>query len=197
MTRPVLKSDEEELEPNEAEKEIRRIEIGHPVRIREGHGLSFSRQYQINRSHIRPQTRQQRRCWSWYRDQIRKIHRNPSKSCTSLNNARENCIHQLISNTFNYTEQMQLSFPIGSTLFCKTPDNYNKLLGQYLNGELCFGQNDRIFLEYKFSDIARLSDRYQNKDTFEFIGNSEKLTAEFEDDCHGKTNLVEETTTNN
>ncbi len=201
MASPIVKSDEEdEPEPSEAEKETRRMEISQPVRIREGHGLSFFKQHQINRNYLRPQNREQRRCFSWFRDQIRKVGRKRSKSCVSLNFARENCIEQLIANTFNDTEQtetMKPFFPVGSKLFCKTPDDHSKLLGFYHQGELCFGENDRIYLEYKFSDIARLSDPHQSKDALEFIGNNEKLTAEFEDDCHGKTNLVEETTSNN
>lgn len=196
MKRPILKSDEEENEQNEAENEIRQIEMSHPIRIREGHGFSFFKQYQISRSHLKPQTRQQRQCLSWYRDQTRKIRPNQSKYCVHLSDAGENCINQLISNTFNHNEQdepIKLSFPIGSKLFCKNHDDYNKLLGHYHNAEICFGQNNQIIIEYKFNDIARLSDRNKNKDTLEFIANNQKFTAEFEDDCHGKRNLVEET----
>jgi hypothetical protein len=196
--RAIVKTEEEETDDTKREEnELRRIKLTHPIRIREGRGLSILRRYQIHRNQIRPTNRQQHKCWSWYRQQTRKIHRNPSKyskSCRSLTDPRENCISQLIYNTFNHTEQdpdKKLSFSTGSKLYCEGQNGLNKLLGQYHHGKLCFDRDDQVYIEYQFTDIADLSNMYKNKDTLEYIANHDKLTAEFEDDCHGKTNLVE------
>jgi len=184
-------------EENEAENEIHRIELAHPVRIREGHGLSIRQRYQIDPSHIRLNNRQEHQCWSWYRRLTRKIRQNPSKhfqSCINLNDHNEKCINQLIYNTFNNTKQEQqtkISFPFGSKLYCKNNMDYKKLIGLYHHSDICFYPNNQIYIEHKFTDIASLSDTHKNEDILDFIGKHKKLTAEFEDDCHGKTNLVE------
>jgi len=194
--------DDIKTEENEAENEIRRVKLVHPVRIREGHGISIRRKYKIDPKHIHLNNRQQRQCWSWYRQQTQKIRRNPSKyltKCIDLHNRNEKCINQLIHNTFNNTEQEhgrqqqspKNSLIIGSKLYCANNAGYNKLLGLYDHGEICFSPSNQVYIEYKFTDIAGLSDIHKNQDTIDFIGTKSKLTAEFEDDCHEKTNLVE------
>lgn len=174
------------------EKEIHRIELSEPIRVREGRGLSFFKYYQIKPDQIRPETSDQRRCWSWYRDRTRKLRRNSSKSskvCISLNARREQCLNELIHNPFNQIKHDSLA---DSKLFCKIESNHEKFLGNYKNGKICFDQDDQISIEYRFHDIARLSDQYKNKETLEFLGHNEKFNAEFEDDCLGKRNLVED-----
>ncbi len=204
--RSIIKTNEEEdsgvdddikTEEKEAENEIRRVKLVHPIRIREGHGLSIRRKYKIDPKHIQFNNREQRKCFLWYRQQTRKIRRNPSKhltKCIHLNNRNEKCINQLIYNTFNNTEQEQSpknSFIIGSKLYCANDAGYNRLLGLYDNVEICFYSSNQVYIEHKFTDIASLSDINKNQDTLDFIENKSKLTAEFEDDCHEKTNLVE------
>ncbi|CAF0831940.1 unnamed protein product [Rotaria sp. Silwood1] len=194
--------DNKNSKENEAKKETTRIELDKPIHIREGHGFSIRQTYKINPSIIRPTNREQRQCWSWYRKQTRKIRHNSSKyqkSCTNLHDHREKCINQLVYNTFNTNEtnsdeQQQNTknfFPIGSKLYCENQAGYNRLIGYFRRTEVCFHADDQINIEHKFMDITGLSDLRKNKETLEFIAQSKKLTAEFEDDCHDTTTLVE------
>lgn len=194
IKRSFLKSEQEKNDSSvrrDNEREIHRIELSEPIRIREGRGLSFFKYYQIKPDQIRPETSDQRRCWSWYRDRTRKLRRNASKSstvCMSLNTRREGCLNQLIPNSINQIKHKSLT---DSKLFCKTESNQEKFLGQYKNGKICFDQDNRVSIEYKFHDIAHLSDQYKNEETLAFLDQHKKLRAEFEDDCFGKRNLVE------
>jgi hypothetical protein len=203
----IAKTDEEEDDAadndinnkrNEGENEIRRIELAHPVRVREGHGFSIRQRHKIDPNHIRPNNRQQRQCWSWYRRITQKLRRNPEKylkACIHPKYRHELCINQLIYNTFNNTEEKQqhpkIFFPIGSKLYCENDIHSKKFLGLYDHDEICFYPNNQVYIEQEFTDIASLSDMQKNQDTLDFIANHQKLNAEFKDDCHEKTNLVE------
>ena len=186
--------DDQKIEQDETKNEVQRIALDESIQVLEGEGLSFIRKYQLDRNQIRPKTKYQRRCWSWYRHQVRRLRKNSSKksiSCFRLNQRTESCINEL----FSYQKQHlpETSFTIGSKLYCKNEQGYNKFLGEYQRGKICFDQHDIITFERKFTDITRLSDKNQNRDTLEFIEKDKKLFAEFEDDCHGQTHLVEET----
>ncbi|CAF2351423.1 unnamed protein product [Rotaria sp. Silwood2] len=195
-------NDKKNTKENEAKKESNQIELDQPVRIHEGHGFSIRQTYKIKPNDIRPINRQQRQCLSWYRKQTRKIRHNSSKyqkSCINLYDRSEKCINQLVYNTFNTNETInnqqqeytKNSFPIGSKLYCENQAGYNRLIGYYHYKEVCFYADDQITIEHKFTDITGLSDMEKNKETLEFIARSKKLTAEFEDDCHDTTTLVE------
>ena len=174
------------------EGEMSRVVLSEPIRIREGRGLSFFKYYQIKPNQIGPE---QRRCWSWYRDRTRKIRRNPLKTsqiCISLTARREQCLAELLPHSFNDIEPLKQSFLTGSKLFCKTEANDEKFLGHYNKGKICFERDDQISIEYRFHDNARLSDEYKNQDTLDFVDRHKKFRAEFEDDCLGKRNLVED-----
>jgi hypothetical protein len=183
----------------DAENEIRRVEIGHPVRIREGHGLAIRRTYQLNPNNIRPVTRQERQCWSWYRKLTKQMRHNPSKYskiCIDLNDHRENCIHKLVYQSSNQTqanrpEQETVSLPFGSKLFCENHSGSNKLIGFHFHAEICFQSHNQVYIEHQFTDIASLSDSHKNKDTLQLIADDKKLMAEFENDCNDQTTLVE------
>lgn len=185
-------------EETEAEKEARRIELAHPVQIREGYGLSVRRKYTIDPKHIQTNHREQRRCWSWYQKLTQKVHKNSKKYpkyCINLNYPREKCLNQLIYNRFNNSEQEQLkkvSFNYGSRLYCENTLGHKKLLGHYNYGEICFYPNNQVYIDHEFTDIASLSDMKKNHDALEFIAKHSKLSAEFGDDCHEEMNFVED-----
>lgn len=185
--------EESEDDETDAKNEIQRVALDEPVHIREGEGLSFVRKFHLNRSNIRTKTTYQRRCWSWFRNQVRRLRKKSSKrstSCFRLNHRVENCINELLNNQQEHL--FETPFPAGSKLYCKTEHDHKKFLGEYQRGQICLDQNDGITLEHKFTDITRLSDKNQNRDTLEFIKKNKKLFAEFGDDCNGETNFVEE-----
>lgn len=185
-------------EEKEALNELRRIELPHPVHIREGEGLSVHRKYTIDFKYIQSSTYKHRECSIWYRKLTKDIRENPRKNpeyCINLNDRREKCLNQLIYNTFNNTEEQvsspKISFIPGSKLYCENKNGLNKFLGHYTRGILCFYPNDQIHIDYEFTDIAGISDINKNQDALEFIENNSKLNGEFGDDCHEETNLVE------
>lgn len=189
--------DPEDQDEEEAQTEVQRIGLDQPIYIREGHGLSFFRKYHLDRDHIQPTTSLGRQCWSWYRDQTRKLRKKLSKqsnACFRLSYSVEKCINDLVHNTLNHTEheqEFQTTFQIGSKLYCENEIGQKKFLGEYRRGKICFDGHDNILIDHQFTDITRLSDQKQNRDSLDFIEKNKKLTAEFEDDCHGQTNLVE------
>jgi len=185
----------------EAQNEITRVDLEEPIHIHEGHGFLIRQTHKINATAIRPVNQQDRQCWSWYRKQTRKIRHNPSKHrkiCIRSNDHREKCVNQLISNAFGTTEPRNqqeqytaITLPLASKLYCDNPTGYHKLIGLHFRAEICFQTDNHVSFESRFSDISGLSDLHKRKPTLQYLGNSKKLSAEFEDDCHDKTTLVE------
>jgi hypothetical protein len=173
-------------------KKIRRIEIAQPIQIREGHGLAIHQTYEVNYTNSQPKDRKLRPCWLWYRKHTKEIRQNPKKhkkSCIHLNNDREKCLTKLI-NGVEHTYS-KLGITVGSKLYCEDQNDLNKLLGYHRHSEICFQSHNQISIEHKFTDFVSLSDRKKNRDVLAFIGNSTKLTSEFESDCNDKTTLDE------
>ncbi|CAM4918191.1 unnamed protein product [Rotaria socialis] len=188
---------------DKARNEKNTIELDQPIHIREGHGFTMHQTYKLHPSHVQPNDRQQRACWTWYRRQTQKLRRNPSKhkrTCIHQNDHNEHCINQLVYNTLNVNSTNQhyqpeqnakLTFSKGSKLYCDSQVGSNKLLGHHRHSEICFQADDRLSIEHKFTDITGLSDMHKNKDVLAFIAKNEKLTAEFNNDCHDDTTLSE------
>lgn len=185
---------------DDVQEEVNRIEVGQPIRVREGHGLVIRQIYRLNPNNIRPDSRAERQCWSWYRHQARKIRSSPSKSeasCIPLNDHREQCIEQLAHVSKNSTEPQGLaswhSLSIGSKLFCANQQGESQMIGQYNRGKICFQKDNQVTVDHQFTDIPHLSDMHKNSGTLNFISKNAKFQAEFENDCLNETSLVEKT----
>ena len=177
----ILEADEEEEDEPSDE-----IQVTEPVQIHQGRGLSVRQVYELNLTNFRATTRQQRTCWSWYREHTRKILNYPNKlqkSCVAFTNKHKKCLP-----TFFSTKQTVSS---GSRLYCETNQEQTKLLGYLRRSEICFLSHYRISLEHHFTDFLSLSDRKKNHDVLQFISNNTKLTNEFEADCRDRETLDE------
>ena len=184
-------------EPEETEK-ITEVDLSESIVVRKGHGLSIIQRYELNLTNIRPKDREQRQCWSWYREQTKKICRNPQKNpevCIELDDQRQKCVEELIfEETLDSDQQPSdafISFNKKSKLYCENNNQIKKLLGYYRRSVLCFQKNHHIYVEHKFSDLVHLSDRHQNRDVLKFIANDAVLAKEFQYDCRDKHTLVD------
>ena len=179
---------EEEEEEKDEEEPSDEIPVTESVQIHQGRGLSVRQVYELNLTNFRAKTREQRTCWSWYREHTRKLLKYPNKlqkSCISLTNKHSKCLRTL------FHGKSEESISSGSKLYCETNDEQTKLLGYLRRSEICFLTHYRIALEHHFTDFLSLSDRKKNHDVLQFISNNTKLTKEFEADCRDRETLDE------
>lgn len=183
----VILEEEEEKEEDEPSDEI---SVTEPVQIHQGRGLSVRQVYELNLTNFRATTQQQRTCWSWYRENTRKILTRPNKlqkSCIAFTKKQNKCLQTL----FNDKSNENTTISSGSKLYCENNQEQMKLLGYLRRSEICFLTHYRISLEHHFTDFLSLSDRKKNEDVLQFISNNTKLTNEFEADCRDRVTLDE------
>ena len=186
------------VEEPEVTENITQIDLNEPIVVRKGRGLSIIQRYALNLTNVRPKDREQRQCWSWYREQTKKICRNPQKYpelCIELDDEREKCVEELVFEEsladVQESSYASISFNKQSKLYCDNNKQVKKLLGYYRRSVLCFQKNHQISVEHKFSDLVHLSDRHQNRDVLKFIANNTELTQDFQKDCRDKQTLAD------
>jgi len=177
-----------------AEDEINRVQVGRSVQIREGEGLLVRQTYRLDPHEAQPKSSFERKCWSWLRHAIKKNKKKSApSSCLHLNDRRDRCIRQLVHQNFNESNleiDSSSTLTVGSRLFCEN-HGQEKFIGHLIRTNLCFQDNHQIVIEHMFNDIANLADANKNKEILQFISEEQKLKAEFEDDCHDETTLLE------